>query len=403
MAHWWNSLIASLPLPHVLQTWEWSQVKAHYGWEPFFLLWDSDGQFHVLDAPHAVDMPMATSHLPSRQGQPGSPPRFPAAALLLQRAVPAGGFAARMRILYLPKGPCLDWSDSPLRGRVLADLQNLARRRGAIFVKMDPDIPAGQGIPGEAGSLENPLGQAVVADLQGRDWRISPEQIQFRNTVLIDLAPVEEELLKRMKQKTRYNIHLAMRKGLTVRPGSPADLDLLYKMYAETSLRDGFVIRDRAYYRLVWDTFLARPGETGGADIPVAEPLIAEVGGDPVAAVIIFRFAGKAWYLYGMSRPAHREKMPNALLQWEAMRRAKAAGCICYDLWGAPDVFNESDPLWGVFRFKEGFGGVVARTPGAWDLPLRPVLYRLYTTTLPRLLDFMRRRGRQHTRQSIGA
>jgi lipid II:glycine glycyltransferase (peptidoglycan interpeptide bridge formation enzyme) len=108
-------------------------------------------------------------------------------------------------------------------------------------------------------------------------------------------------------------------------------------MYAETSVRDNFVIRSQEYYRIVWSTFthnLAAAGDAGHqAGVPVAEPLIAEVNGEPVAAVIVFRFARKAWYLYGMSTQAHREKMPNYLLQWEAIRRAKAAGCQVYDLW----------------------------------------------------------------------
>ena len=76
----------------------------------------------------------------------------------------------------------------------------------------------------------------------------------------------------------------------------------------------------------------------------------------------MFYFAGQAIYLFGMSRDEHREKMPNYLLQWEAMRRAKALGCTIYNLWGAPNEFDESDGLWGVFRFKEGLGGYVSRT-----------------------------------------
>jgi len=185
---------------------------------------------------------------------------------------------------------------------------------------------------------------------------------------------------------------LAQRKGVIVRPGSQADLDLLYHMYAETSVRDGFVIRDQAYYRSVWGGFIQEH---------MAEPLIAEVEGQPVAAVIIFRFAAKAWYLYGMSRDLYRETMPNFLLQWEAMRRAKAAGCKTYDLWGAPDEFNESDPLWGVYRFKEGLAGDVVRTLGAWDYPAQPLLYKIYTQLLPRVLNIMRRRGKARTRQEI--
>jgi lipid II:glycine glycyltransferase (peptidoglycan interpeptide bridge formation enzyme) len=84
------------------------------------------------------------------------------------------------------------------------------------------------------------------------------------------------------------------------------------------------------------------------------------------------------------------------------MRRAKAYGCGSYNLWGAPDDFDQDDGLWGVFRFKEGLGGTVQRTIGAWDFPASPLLYKLYTQVLPRLLDLMRWRGRKRTQQSIG-
>ena len=84
----------------------------------------------------------------------------------------------------------------------------------------------------------------------------SSDQIQFRNTVMIDLSPSEDEMLARMKQKTRYNVRLADKKGVTVRTGTLEDLPMLYKMYAETSVRDGFVIRDEGYYQTVWQTFM---------------------------------------------------------------------------------------------------------------------------------------------------
>ncbi len=142
-----------------------------------------------------------------------------------------------------------------------------------------------------------------------------------------------------------------------------------------------------------------KPGEN--TDQPSAEPLIAEVNGDPVAAIFVFYFAGRAYYIYGMSIEAHREKMPNYLLQWEAMRRAKARGCSVYDLWGAPDEFNESDSMWGVFRFKEGLGGKVVRTLGAWDYPASRIWYRTYTQLIPRVLDVMRARGRARTQQGL--
>ena len=122
-----------------------------------------------------------------------------------------------------------------------------------------------------------------------------------------------------------------------------------------------------------------------------------------IAGLGLFVFAGRAWYMYGMSREAHRDKMPNYLLQWEAMRAARAAGALSYDLWGAPDVFDESDSMWGVFRFKDGLGAKVVRTLGAWDYPARPMLYNLYTQILPRLLDVMRSRGKERTRREVSA
>jgi lipid II:glycine glycyltransferase (peptidoglycan interpeptide bridge formation enzyme) len=165
-------------------------------------------------------------------------------------------------------------------------------------------------------------------------------------------------------------------------------------MYMQTADRDGFVLRDADYYYSVWSTFISAG---------FAIPLIAEVDGTPVGAVIPFFFEKKAWYLYGMSTNQHREKMPNYLLQWEAMRLARAKGCVVYDLWGAPNDFGGNDPLTGVYRFKEGLGGEVIRHIGAWDMPVNPALYKLYTSLLPRILDVMRRRGKQRVQRELGA
>jgi peptidoglycan pentaglycine glycine transferase (the first glycine) len=356
----WDAAIAHLPDAHILQTWEWGQVKSRYGWRALPYTW------------------------PERSADPQ------AAALVLERTLRAGPLALPLRVMYVPKGPLLDWADPALRGVALDGIQALARKRGAIFVKIDPDVLLGTGLPGEG--QEDPLGADVARELTARGWRASAEQVQFRNTMCIDLRLAEEDLLARMKPKARYNLRLAERKGVCVRPGSAADLALLYRMYAETSVRDGFVIREEGYYHTVWRTFLS----AGLADV-----LIAEVGGEPVAAVIVLRFGGRAWYLYGMSTAAHREKMPNALLQWQAICRAKAAGCTVYDLWGAPDEFSEQDPMWGVYRFKEGLGAQVVRTLGAWDYPVHPRLYRWYTQALPRILAAMRRRGMQAVQHRV--
>ncbi len=351
----WNAAVASLAAPHILQTWEWAQFKSGYGWQPLPQVWrDEHGQVR-------------------------------AAAMVLKRSVPGG-----LSLMYVPRGPLVDWENAGWRQRVMQDLQQFARASGAMFIKIDPELITGYGIPAEEEAP--PPGEQVLAELRAAGWRDSNAQVQFRNTVWLDLSGTEEEWLARMKQKARYNLRLSQRKGVQVRIGGLDDLSTLYHMYAETSVRDGFVIRNEEYYLSLWRMFIERD---------LAQPLVAEVDGEMVAGIFLFYFAGRAWYLYGMSRQAHREKMPNYLLQWEAMRLAKSHGCTQYDLWGAPDVFDDTDSMWGVFRFKEGLGGQVIRTPGALDYPARPLAYYLYTRVFPRVLDLMRSRGRARTRQEV--
>lgn len=358
----WDEELASLPGAHLLQTWEWGTVKNRYGWQTFPQRWHDAGG------------------------------KLVAAALVLQRPLMIGPINTGLSILYVPRGPVLQWSDPDLRKRVLSDLIQLARKKKAILIKIDPEVALAKGFPGSAEETADPTGIALQEEITKAGWVFSNEQVQFRNTVILDLQGNEEEWLARMKPKTRYNIRLAQKKDVRVRDGSKEDYAWLYRMYAETSLRDGFIIRPESYYRTVWETFQS------GAMLDI---LVAEDGGEPVAALFLFHFAGKAWYLYGMSGNQSREKMPNYLLQWQAMIRAKDLGCFHYDLWGAPDIFDESDSMWGVFRFKEGLGGTVLRTPGAWDYPCRPAYYKLYTQILPRVLDVMRRRGKNQIRKEV--
>ena len=116
---------------------------------------------------------------------------------------------------------------------------------------------------------------------------------------------------------------------------------------------------------------------------------------------MLFVFQKQSWYIYGMSRNVAREWMPNYLLQWEAIKASQEAGCDTYDLWGAPAEFNESDPMWGVYRFKQGLGATAVRHIGAWDLPVQSLAYSAYTQILPRLIAVMRWRGRSQTRRQV--
>ncbi|HET6845498.1 MAG TPA: peptidoglycan bridge formation glycyltransferase FemA/FemB family protein [Anaerolineales bacterium] len=375
----WNELVAGLPGAHLLQTWEWAQVKAAYGWRPMPFVWSVEARAGDPIRSHT-----------SAEGQ------VVAAAMILRRAVLSRGFVRRMCMLYVPKGPVLHPTDADLRMQVLRDLENLGRREGAILVKLDPDVELGKGDADTDRRSDDPAVTTWQAELVHRGWEFSNSQVQFRNSVIIELSPPLQELLQRMKPKTRYNIGLAERKGVTVRSGDINDVEHLYRMYAETANRDGFVIRDREYYSRVWTSFLGAPRYPSQ---PAAEALVAEVEGEAVAALWLFHFAQRSYYLYGMSSAAHREKMPNYLLQWRAIQRSQELGCRVYDLWGAPDRFDETDPMWGVFRFKEGLGGDVVRTIGAWDYPSGGAWYGIYSKVLPRVLDVMRWRGRRRVRE----
>lgn len=346
----WQQALARLPEAHVLQSWTWGEFKSRWGWSASPL---------ILELSAEVESPSA-------------------AAMVLKRRLPRTPFS----ILYVPRGPVMDYGNGPLRRVVLAELEQLCRREGAVFIKIDPEVVKSWGTDPARSSAD---GRRMVEELEARRWRFSSGQIQFRNTVHLAIQRPEEELLAAMKQKTRYNIRLAARRGVTVRLGTPDDFPTIVKMYRETAARDGFSIRPPAYYLDIWNAFF-------GAGL--VQPFLAEYDGEPLAAVLIVRSGDSAVYMYGASTDKHRERMPSYLLQWEAIRWARSQGMERYDFWGAPDEFDPSDPLWGVWRFKAGFQGQVVRHIGAWDYVPRPFWYWLYTVAMPRYLGLLRSRNR---------
>ncbi|MCC7449162.1 MAG: peptidoglycan bridge formation glycyltransferase FemA/FemB family protein [Anaerolineae bacterium] len=349
----WNTTIQNLPYAHILQTAEWGDFKQRStGWTPDHIL--------VRDQFDKV---------------------IGGALVLIRQIGP-------LAVMYVPKGPMLDYADSSVLDQMLAQLERLARRKRAIWLKIDPDVIAGTGVLGELDAADQLVGQNVMAALKRRGWRYSDSQVQFRNTILIDLTRSEDELLAAMGQGKRRKVRYGPKHGVTVRAGTVDDLPLLYKLYAETGKRDGFITRPYDYYADEWGMML-RAG--------LAHALIAEVKGTAVAHVILFHFGRKCWYFYGASVSDNeaRKLMPTDLLQWEAMHWAKAQGYTTYDMWGAPNTFTESDPMWGVYQFKRDFGGTVARYIGAWDYVPFPPLYALYSRVMPRILDVMRGRARK--------
>jgi peptidoglycan pentaglycine glycine transferase (the first glycine) len=341
----WNTALRALPYAHILQTWEWGEFKqATTGWQPIRLVYKQADEIVAM------------------------------ASVAVRLVGP-------LKVMYVAKGPALAYDDPRLCSEVLDLLQSLARRNFAIWLKIDPDVIAATGLPDEDDQPDH-TGIAVLNSLNYRKWRFSADQVQFRNTICIDLTQSEDELLTALSQNTRRKVRTAEKKGVTVRPATLADLPILYDLYQTTGQRDHFLIRPPEYYEQAWRTFM----EAG-----LAHALIAEFEGKPIAHVILFHFGRKCWYFYGASSNEERERMPNYLLQWEALRWAKAQGYAIYDMWGAPDEFVESDPMWGVYEFKRGFRGVVTRHIGAWDYAPYSALYGLYTGLWPRVQDVMRR------------
>jgi peptidoglycan pentaglycine glycine transferase (the first glycine) len=276
----WDATLASLPHPHILQTWDWGDFKSRWGWQPVRLLLQERGK------------PVA-------------------AAQILRRRLPRTPFS----IAYVPKGPVLNYQNTSLLVQLLSILEQYARQHRCLFIKIDPDVWLGCGEVDSPPATETSV---MLRTLVERGWRSSSEQIQFKNTVILDLTVDEGELLARMKPKTRYNIRLGPRRGVRVRQGTGGDLDTFYDLYNETSDRNEFLIRPSAYYLDVWTRFLK---------VERANLLLAEVDSGPIAGLMLFHFAQTAWYLYGASSNRYRQLMPNYLLQWEAIQLARQLGC----------------------------------------------------------------------------
>lgn len=324
----WNSFVATSSEGHILQSSQWGRLKERFGWQAARIAIEDRGQLL-------------------------------AGAQVLFRPLPLG----LQTIAYVPKGPMTDWANEEVTQALLETLHHLCRQRHAIFLKIEPDL------------AEDPI---VAQKLTELGFRASPQTVQPRCTILLDLTPDLEAILARMKSKTRYNIRLAARKGVMVREGTSEDLPDFYRLMQITSERDRFGIHSESYYEVVYQLFAPRG---------LAKLFLATFEDKVLAGLMAFAFGQRAWYMYGASSNEHRNLMPNHLLQWEAIKWAKERGCLTYDMWGVPDEEEEvlereflkrSGGLWGVYRFKRGFGGQVVHYLGAYDYVYSPLLYWLY-------------------------
>ena len=317
----WDSFVASHPQGHILKTPAWADLKCAFGW--------TAARIGIKEKGNVV-----------------------AGAQILFRTLPLG----IATIAYIPKAPIANWENEALVKFLFENIDQVCRDRNAIFVKIEPLITSNFQLPTSNFQKSKP--------------------IQPQRTLVIDLRPSEEEILAAMKQKTRYNIRLAEKKGVAVNPSD--DLDTFNRLMQITGERDQFGVHSSAYYRKAYELF--RP-------LNRAQIFTAYYNDQPLATLMLFILGERAWYFYGGSSNEERNRMPTYLLQWEAMRWAKARGATHYDLWGVPDedeatleanFESRDDGLWGVYRFKRGFGGKLIREPDAIDRVYSPMMYKLY-------------------------
>jgi peptidoglycan pentaglycine glycine transferase (the first glycine) len=314
----WNEFLQEHPEAHILQSGEWGELKSAFGWDAVRLAQDGFG------------------------------------AQILFRRLPLG-----LTFAYIPKGPVGTAPEKNTK-RFWVEVDALCRRKHAVFLKLERD-----GWEGTAASSAPPA-----------HFLPSPQHIQPRSTLVVDLQGSEEAVFNRMKPKTRYNIRLAGRKEVVVQPSR--DIDTFYRVMGVTSQREAFHVHSLEYYRRADALFYPKG---------MCELFVANFQDQVLATMMVFAFGKSAYYLYGASADSERNRKPTYPLQWEAIKWAMRNGCSEYDMWGIPDEACDieddeaearEDGLWGVYRFKRGFGGAIKKAHPALDRVYNPLLYKLY-------------------------
>jgi peptidoglycan pentaglycine glycine transferase (the first glycine) len=340
----WDAWVGGSPGGgHVLQSHAWGEFKRGHGWRPLRVVLEKGGE--VIGA-----------------GQ-----------FLLYDTLPVPG-----RLMYCTKGPWLPWEDQRAVRAFFEGVERIAARERAHTVKIEPEVLAERRDVGE--------------HLRALGFRDARYDLNFSNTVVLDLSPTEEEILDRMSARskkgktTRYNINLARRKGVEVneRDDFEQPFDILFGWMEDLEeAKAGFTNRrPREYLREMMRSM---------RDAGLGHFFIATHEGTPLSGAFVFTFGKKLWFMHGASGTEKRKLHGNYLLQWEIMRWAKRRGITYCDFMGAPrsEDRNEENPYYGVYRFKLGFGGDVVEYQGCLDLPVRsrlaeawyrlePLYYRAY-------------------------
>lgn len=261
-------------------------------------------------------------------------------------------------IMYSARGPVCDIHNIEVLKQLTEGAKLLAKKYNAIVLRIEPDIKSDDT---EFRNIMLELGYSIKDD--AKNFR---EEIQPRYVFRLDTkGKTEDEIFKNFHSKTRYNIRLATKKGVTVKEGTREDLKEFHKIMITTGLRDGFITRPLEYFERMYDCL-------GPEHMKI---LMAYYDGKPISGVIPIMYGNKTWYLYGASSNEHRNLMPNYLLQWEMIKIAISRKSDIYDLRGVPGIADNSN---GLFRFKKGFGAEYTEFIGEVYIPFKPLTYKMY-------------------------
>ncbi len=243
---------------------------------------------------------------------------------------------------YFPRGPMIT-------REMLKTLEKLGKEKNAIFIQLEPN---------------------AHANLQPTTYNLQPSHHPLfpKYTFVLDLTKSEDELLKNMHSKTRYNIKVAQKHSVIVKEdNSSAAFGAYLSLTRETTQRQGFLAHNETYHRTMWE-IMSKAG--------IAKLWTATYQGKTLAAWIIFCWKDTIYYPYGSSSREHRETMAPNLLLWEIIKWGKEKGYKKFDLWGAlgPNA-NPNDPWYGFHRFKEGYLPKLVEFIGSYDLILQPLAY----------------------------
>ncbi|MFA6392229.1 MAG: peptidoglycan bridge formation glycyltransferase FemA/FemB family protein [Patescibacteria group bacterium] len=270
-------------------------------------------------------------------------------ALVLKISLPLG-----KSYLYCPKGPVVDPGSGAL-GVLLSEIGHIAKNEGSLFLRFEPAFP-------------EEFSQKIQSQLKARIVK----EVQPKSNWVLDVTKSGDELLSAMKQKTRYNIHLAEKKKLAIRKSCDAkDIELFFALADETAKRNGINTHSKNYYTKMMESLSAHG---------LVKLYLAEYDGKTIAANFMLYFGGVATYLHGGSNSEFRNLMAPYLLQWQAIQDAKNEGSKIYDFGGVSPENDDVHKWSGISRFKRGFGGRQINSVGTYDTVYSPFWYRLYTT-----------------------